>query len=152
MKLAEGLGLRADCQKRIEQLKQHLTRNARIQQGDSPAENPEDLINELERVAADLAALIQRINRTNAATMIDERTSLSDALAMRDVLGIRHRIYTALAEAASVTQGRYSRSEVKYRSTVNVKEIQQRADDLAREHRILDARIQELNWRTELSE
>jgi hypothetical protein len=33
---------------------------------------------------------------------------------------------------------------------IDVSAIQQRADDLAREHRDLDTRIQEANWRTDL--
>jgi hypothetical protein len=35
-------------------------------------------------------------------------------------------------------------------STINVAETQKRADELAKEYRELDARIQELNWQTEL--
>lgn len=68
MKLAEALILRADCQKRIEQLKQRLIRNAKVQEGDQPAEEPEKLLEELERIAGDVLLLIRRINRTNAAT------------------------------------------------------------------------------------
>lgn len=152
MKLAEGLSLRADSQRRIEQLKQRLVRNARVQEGDAPAEEPQELIEELERVTGELVSLVQRINRTNSTTMLDERTTLSDALALRDVLSLKHRAYTELAEAASVTQGRYTRSEVKYASTISVAAIQKRADDLAQRHRELDVRVQELNWRTELAE
>ena len=51
-----------------------------------------------------------------------------------------------------MTFGRVSRSEIKYRSTVDVAEIQKRADELAVTHRELDARIQEANWRLELVE
>jgi hypothetical protein len=99
-----------------------------------------------------LVILIQRINRTNATTMLDAQMTLSDALALRDVLSLKHRAYTELAEAASVTQGRYTRSEVKYASTVSVAAMQKRADELAQQHRELDVRVQELNWRTELAE
>lgn len=41
MKLAEALILRSDYQKRIEQLKNRLTNNAKIQEGDEPMESPE---------------------------------------------------------------------------------------------------------------
>ena len=58
MKLAEALILRADHQKRLEQLKQRLLRNAKVQEGDRPAEEPGELLAELERVAADLEGLI----------------------------------------------------------------------------------------------
>jgi hypothetical protein len=40
MKLAEALLRRADCQKCLEQLKARLLRNAKVQEGDDPAEDP----------------------------------------------------------------------------------------------------------------
>jgi hypothetical protein len=43
MKIAEALALRADLQKRLEQLKQRLVKNARIQEGDVPEEDPGEL-------------------------------------------------------------------------------------------------------------
>lgn len=105
MKIAEGLALRADLQKRLEQLKQRLVKNARIQEGDKPEEDPIELQAELEKSAQDLTLLIQRINRTNAASRFGDRT-LADALAERDVLKIRYNAYRELAIAASTTQGR----------------------------------------------
>ena len=60
MKLAETLILRADCQKRFAQLKSRLLTNAKIQEGDKPAENPQELIRELEGVAGELVDLIKR--------------------------------------------------------------------------------------------
>jgi len=66
MKIAEALALRADTQKRLEQLKQRLVKNARIQEGDRPEEDPVELQSEFERLAQELTLLIQRINRTNA--------------------------------------------------------------------------------------
>lgn len=76
---------------------------------------------------------------------------LAEALILR-VLRLKHAIYRGLAQAATVTHDRFSRSEVKFKSTVNVAQIQQTADELAQEHRRLDARIQEANWQTELYE
>jgi len=64
MKLAEALILRADCQKRIAQLKSRLLVNAKVQEGDKPAETPQELIAELGRVSTELLDLIKRINRT----------------------------------------------------------------------------------------
>ena len=57
--------------------------------------------------------LIQRINRTNSASRFGDGT-LADALAERDVLRIRYNAYRELATAASTTQGRTTRSEVKF--------------------------------------
>lgn len=152
MKLAEALILRADYQKRIDQLKQRLLRNAKVQEDDEPAENPTNLLEELRHLSRDLLRLIQRINATNAVTKLEGEQTISDAIAHRDLLRLRHSIYRDLAQAAVVTQDRYTKSEVKFKSTVNVSEVQKRADELAKEHRDLDARIQESNWRTEMIE
>lgn len=152
MKLAEALIRRADCQKRFEQLKSRLLINAKVQEGDVPAETPAGLLTELGHVANELLDLIKRINKTNAATLFSGRETISDALAERDLLALQRTAYAELAQTASITQGRYTRSEVKYVSTINVAEIQKRADELAKNYRELDARIQELNWQTELSD
>ena len=152
MKLAEALILRADAQKRIEQLRERLQASAKVQEGEQPPENPQDLMAELERVSANLLDLIKRINKTNSISEFGPGVSLSDALADRDVLMLTRSVYSSLAQAASVAQSRYSRSEIKYYSTVNVSEIQKRVDDLSRQHRELDAKIQAANWAIELIE
>lgn len=117
MKLAEALILRADCQKRMAQLKSRLLANTKVQEGDAPAETPRELIAELGRVSAELLDLIKRINRTNSATVYSEVRTISDALAERDVLALQRAVYVEMAQTASITQDRYSRSEVKYVST-----------------------------------
>ena len=150
MKLAEALILRADCHKRIAQLESRLVNNAKIQEGDIPAEAPQDLIAELERVTSELLALIQRINKTNSATTFKDGQTISDALAQRDVISLQRNAFANLAQAGSTSQNRFTRSEVKYLSTINVAEIQKRADELAKNYRDLDARIQELNWESDL--
>ena|SRR5690242_20188878 len=150
MKLAEALIRRADSQKRFEQLKARLLLNAKIQEGDLPAEAPADLLAELGRVGNELLELIRRINKTNSATVFQTNETLSDALASRDLLALQRSVYAELAQSATITQGRYMRSEVKFVPTINVAETQKRADELARTYRELDARIQELNWQTEL--
>lgn len=149
MKLAEALILRADCQKRFAQLKTRLLRNAKVQEGDRAAEDPQEISDQLDAVAGELADLIKRINKTNSSTPYGSGT-ISDALADRDVLALRRAAYQDLAQAAAITQDRITRSEVKYIRAIDVVKTQKRADDLARDYRELDARIQELNWQTEL--
>jgi uncharacterized protein DUF6847 len=152
MKLAEALILRADCQKRVEQLKQRLIRSAKVQEGDEPAENPQELIVELERVSDELVVLIKRINKTNSASQFREDATLSDALAERDVLSTKRFAYNDLAHAAAIMQSAYTRSEVKFKSTVTIADVQKRADALAKEYREMDSRIQEANWRIDVVE
>jgi hypothetical protein len=149
MKLAEALALRADCQRRLSELKQRVLRNAKVQEGDSPAEDPMALLTEFGEVADELTSLIKRINKTNSSVAFEAGT-LTDGLAERDVLNLRGDCYRDLANAASITQTITSKSEIRFKSAVNVKEIQKRADDYARQQRELDSKIQEMNWQVDL--
>lgn len=125
-----------------------------MQEGEQPPEDPQQLIDELERTAIELEDLIQRINRTNAVTEFEAGETLCDALARRDILMLKRNTYDSLVSAAAIFPGqyRYSRSEVRFISTVEVASIQQRIDNLARDYRELDARIQALNWQTDVLE
>jgi len=150
MKLAEALILRADCQKRIEQLRQRLIRSAKVQEGEQPPENPQALIAELEATINELTDLIKRINKTNSLTTLQDSITISDALAQRDTLLLKRRIHDSLINAAATTTNRYSQSEIKYFSTVNIAELQTQMDQLSRQCRELDTRIQAANWNIEL--
>ncbi len=150
MKLAEALAERGDCQKRIEDLKKRLGRNARIQEGDEPAENPVELLKEVDRVFSRLLSLVQSINRTNSATPFQGGKTISDAIAERDSVGKRRDLLTQLAESASTRQDRYSKSEVKFLAAVPVAELQKQADQLSKVYRELDTKLQELNWKTDI--
>lgn len=152
MKLAEALILRAESQRRIEQLRHRVVQNVLAQEGSAPAEDPGSLFADLERTADDLVVLIQKINATNSFSRLDDGTTISDALAQRDVLRLKHAAYRDAAKSASQSSDRYLRSELRMTSQIDVPATQRRADDLARESRRLDTRIQEANWQTDLIE
>jgi hypothetical protein len=152
MKLAEALILRADVQKRIEQVKQRLLRVVKVQEGENPAEDPQVLMSQLEQLYVQLTDLVRRINRTNVETAFDSEMTMADALAVRDHLGGRQVVYREVAQMATVVYERFMRSEIRYETTVDVAMIQRQADELAVERRELDTRIQELNWTTDLVE
>jgi hypothetical protein len=99
MKLAEALVLRSDQKKRIEQLKQRILRNAKVQEGEKPAEDPEALLQEMERISEELVVLIQRINKTNSVTEMEKGSTLADAIATRDILLLKDSVYRDLAQA-----------------------------------------------------
>jgi len=150
MKLAEALVQRADLQKRMLQVKQRAMANARVQEGEQPTEDPAGLVAAYDRLAADFQSLVERINRTNLASEVEPGVSLTAAISRRDVLALRRGLYADLANTATVRQDRYSRSEVKFVPVVDVRDLQTRADDLAREHRELDTAIQATNWAVDL--
>jgi hypothetical protein len=149
MKLAEALAERSDCQIKIEEIKKRLIRSARVQEGDQPAEDTTALLAEGERVFARLQELIGAINRTNSKTAFDSKRTISDAIAERDVVGKRRDFLAGIADAATTRQDRYSKSEVRFVATVSVGKLQTEVDQLAKQYRELDTRLQELNWKTE---
>jgi hypothetical protein len=152
MKLAEALVLRADVQRRVEQLRSRLRQSALVQEGETPPEDPQALLTELDALLAQLVDLIARINRTNMQTALPDGTILTDALARRDVLTLRHGIIDGLADTAATRTDRYGRSEIRKVATVNVAELRQQLADLARQRRELDTTIQALNWVADLVE
>jgi hypothetical protein len=149
MKLAEALNLRADLQKRIAQLRERLSNNVKVQEGDQPAEKPSDLFEELTGSLKELESLIVRINRTNQETAWEGKT-LTEMIAEKDVLSLHLSILRSVLEAANVKSDRYSRNEIKFIRTVDVNELQKQVDSLSRDLRELDSRLQQANWMTDL--
>lgn len=150
MKLAEALILRADVQKRLAQLRERLTRNAKVQEGDKPTEDPQTLLAEHRQLVGEYTVLMQRINRTNAATAFNETSTLTDALAERDALVLERNTLNAVVEASATPDFRYGRAEIKYLATIDVSELQRQIDTLARQYRELDTAIQQMNWQVDL--
>lgn len=109
MKLAEALAERADAARRVEQLRARIVGSARYQEGEAPAEDAQRLLAEVGTVLDELEALIRRINRTNAAVAVGDAGTLTDALARRDVLRLRHAVITAAADAAAGKDQRVQR-------------------------------------------
>jgi hypothetical protein len=150
MKVGEALTLRSQLQIRFQQLRERLKASVLVQEDEKPPEDPEELLKELESVADELEKLIARINKTNIATTLPNGGTLTDALARREYLALLQTAFHQVAETASAGQARYGKAEIRILRTVDVGALRRRADDLAKERRELDARIQEANWQTEL--
>ena len=152
MKLGEALTNRADLQKRIAQLAGRLQASAVVQEGDTPPEDPARLLDELSEMSTELERLIAAINLTNSTGRLDTGQTVTEALARRDVLGIRQGVLRSAADAVAQAQARYSRSEIRMTRQLDVAAIRKEIDDLAKQRRELDTSIQEHNWTTELVE
>ncbi len=149
MKLAEALNLRADIKKFISQVADRLNGNAKVQEGDTPAEDPVFLLSELDSAAAELETIIQRISRTNCHTTL-EGASIADMIARRDALALKNSILRGFLTVASDKTDRYSLKEIRIVSTVEVAVLRKVVDATAKELRQLDTKIQMLNWTTDL--
>jgi hypothetical protein len=152
MKLAEALALRADATRRIEKLRGRIVDNARYQDGEEPAEDAASLLVQTGEACAELESLIRRINRTNAVARLGAGT-ITDAIARRDILKLRHSVITAAADAAAGRERGWSRqlrSELTFISALPVADLRAQADDVARRLRELDTDIQRTNWEADL--
>lgn len=152
MKLAEALILRADAQKRLLKLRERIKSCVLVQEGETPPEDPAELMAEGDRLVAQIADLMARVNRTNLTTRLADGRSLTDALAQRDALTLRHDFLSATAEAALPKLDRLGRMEIKKIATVNVADLRRLVDETARQRRELDTQIQATNWITDLQD
>ena len=151
MKLAEALMERADLQKRIAQMGNRLRSNARVQEGEIPAEDPQALLAELSALSTRLEVLVAQINLTNSQVLV-EGESLTLLLARRDAWRQHISLLREFLNTASALTDRTSRSEIKIVSTVNVRDMQKELDQRSTALRRLDAKIQAANWTSELEE
>lgn len=149
MKLASALVERSDLQRKISELSNRLNTNAKVQDGEEPAEKPEELLEELDLVMTCLEELVTKINLTNSSVVVEGKT-LTEWLAKRDCLKQRIGLLRGFLNSASEKIDRYSRTEIKIVSTVNVKALQKDVDALSKTLRETDEKIQEINWTTEL--
>ncbi|WP_149725212.1 DIP1984 family protein [Campylobacter concisus] len=151
MKLAQALILRADTQKRLEQLKGRLLDNAKMQENERPSEDPKLLLKELDRLSDELFRLILAINLTNSSAKF-EGTSLTEMIAKKDTLSQKVSVLREFAKSASQKVDLYSNSEIKILSSVDVATLQKQIDELSKEIRELDMKLQEANWQVDLVE
>lgn len=149
MKLAEALQERADINARLAQLQARLRRNATVQEGEQPAEDPMQLLKEADECAARLEYLMAAINRTNSETVIDGM-SLTERIAHKDALTAKLNLYRNFLSEASCLASRATHNEIKIMSTVNVAALQKRVDAMSRELRMTDNALRQANWTTDL--
>ncbi|WP_103641165.1 DIP1984 family protein [Campylobacter concisus] len=151
MKLAQALILRADTQKRLEQLKGRLLDNAKMQENERPSEDPKLLLKELDRLSDELFRLVLAINLTNSSAKF-EGVSLTEMIAKKDTLSQKASVLRDFAKSASQKVDLYSNSEIKILSSVDVATLQKQIDELSKEIRELDMKLQEANWQVDLVE
>ena len=151
MKLAEALQERADLNRNIEQLQSRLNNNVLVQEGEEPAEDPQKLKEMLDESIERLKYLIKCINQTNCQTIIDGK-SLTELIAQKDALSLKIHAYKDIVYTAAQSVYRARNTEIKIKQTINVASWQAEIDQMAKNLRLLDNKLQENNWQTDLIE
>ena len=150
MKLAEALLIRSDMQKKLAQLKARIKNNVKVQEGDTPSEDPNELLLQASQIITELNALIEQIHRTNAIAKTDKGQSMLTLLVDRDTLEMRHKLLLEAIEAAHGEVDRYSPREIRWNVMVSISDLQKQADDIAMKLRQINLVIQSNNWQIEL--
>ena len=151
MKLAEALQERADLNRKIEQLNRRLSNNILVQEGEDPAACPQQLLRELDDAIARLEYLMAAINRTNCVIKADGIT-LTELIAKKDALLLKISAYRRAAGEASMSTDRARGTEIKVKSIIKASELQKQVDQMSKELRLLDNRLQATNWTVDLIE
>ncbi|SHM86581.1 hypothetical protein SAMN05660826_02195 [Caldanaerovirga acetigignens] len=153
MKLAEALLERKRIKEEIAALRARACYDARVQEGDAPAENPEQLMEKILVLVEKLQKITTAINKTNIAVRLPDGRTLMEAIVERDMLKLLHETAREVADAAvGAREWRTTKSEIKFIPTIDVAVWRSRADEYAKRYRELDASIQLANWANELVE
>lgn len=123
-----------------------------VQEGELPPEDPQAILRQIDAVADELQRLVFAINRANLHNKIKTGESLTEALAMRDSLVLKHSILQSVVDVCVKPPERYGVKEIRWVATVKVAEIQGDADKLAKQIRELNAAIQEAGWQVEMDQ
>ncbi|HIB83750.1 MAG TPA: septicolysin [Chromatiaceae bacterium] len=152
MKLAELLATRKSLQESITDLRTRISANAKVQEGDDPDEEIQDLIDQSVRVIQRLEALTVTINKANMEVILPSGETLMEALARRDAI---HRRLSLLQHTVAYSQhesSRYSEREIRWLSVMDVADLQKQSDGIAQEAREINLAIQSVNWTTDVPE
>ena len=151
MRLAVALQERADLNIKIDDLKDRLERNVLVQEGEEPTEEPRALKKERDSCIERLAYLIAAINKTNCVTMVEGKT-ITELLARKDALSVKVSAYRDTVYTGNSNTKRARNTEIKIMPAIDVKAWQKETDLISKEIRLIDNKIQETNWTTELIE
>jgi uncharacterized coiled-coil DUF342 family protein len=94
--------------------------------------------------------LVQKINYTNTVSKDTDGKSISQLIVKRDVMDTEIKMMRQFLDKASNLIQPYTKTEIRNLSSVDVSSYRKSLDDLSKKRRELEAKIQELNWTTEL--
>lgn len=151
MTLGEALSLRARQAQKLADLSTRIRSSATYQEGDTPAENPNVLIQEYTDLSATHADLVEQISTFNTTATDENGVSLNSLLRKRDHLVRKRNIYRTAADAVAGANGfRYGRNEIRSLSALDVPQLRASENQVAEEIFTLDSKIQKINFTTEL--
>ena len=158
MKLGEALNERARLAKSVAELRDVMGTALVVQEGEDPITNATDTLDATMDTIDEIGVLVARINKTNAATKLENGKTITEALADRDRLSAQVAFVEYAMRTLTGQDDLYGRayrrtaSELRQIRQMDLDTLTRRRDLLAKERRTLDAELQALNWTTDLVE
>lgn len=149
MVLAEALQERSDINYRLRRIEERICSNVTVQEGEKPLEDPKELIGEMEDLFKRYNMLVSAINLTNCKTVVDGKT-LTEWLSDRDTFKTKVSMYQEILRNASNISDRARQTEIKILASIDVRSLQKELDLLSKKLRLIDNKIQNTNWNTEI--
>lgn len=91
------------------------------------------------------------INLTNCKTTVNGMT-LTELIAKKDALKVKVSNYKTFVYTVGSGADRARGTEIKIKAVIKASELQKLVDKLSKEIRLLDNRLQQTNWETDLLE
>ena len=117
MKLAEALQERADLKRNLNSLRERLQRVTLVQEGEKPAEDPQELLRIQDACFERMEYLIAAINHSNDVIQVNGMT-LTQLIAKKDVLLMKLAAYKNVIRDAGSNTNRARGTEIRILSTV----------------------------------
>ncbi|MFR3287197.1 DIP1984 family protein [Enterococcus casseliflavus] len=150
MKLAEALLLRRDLNNRLFQLRNEISSNVLVQEGDTLDRSITELFKEYDEINQQYSELVVAINRKNAtASLADSALLLMEALEQREQLRRKHALLTQALDETKAAP-RMGRNEIRLVRTIDTKTLTEQLNATAKQLRELDGKIQQTNWLVDL--
>ncbi len=149
MKIAEALVRRTAITSELNALKDRMAQNVKVQEGDKPQENFEELMKLYKELTDELTDLVCRVNKTNQLITNEEGIPLADLLIQRDSYKTLTRTNKSLYDDAILVP-RYARNEIRLVSAVDAAKIQEDISKYSKMYRDIDIQIQRINWTADL--
>lgn len=152
MTLGEALSQRKSLIGEIGDLRTRITTNVICPEDRTPDEDPDALWEQLKSKTDDLRLIVEKINTVNCTAKLPDGSTLTQALARRDMLTSLHRSTQDIIKAAKPSHyyGSPKKDDVRDKINISISEMQKDAASYAQQRRVLDAQIQVLNWSTEV--
>jgi len=152
LKLAEALEQLKAIKTKAEETRKIANSGVKIQEGDTLGLTCADAIDEFNTLTKSYEDLLKKINRANQ-TVVDKKTgvTLSDLLVERDTQSYRVRMLDDIIRDATTSEFRLGRNEIRTILTIDVNKYRALRDEISENYRILNSRIQQMNWTIEIS-